>query len=128
MISSKKTRDEEWHWIESMKSGDSRAYSHFFQLLYEKHSGRLFTLCLGYSRCREDAEEELQEIFITLMRGLPFFRNEASFSTWSTRIAINHMRPCQHPAEHIWIWFSPKLFLNSLTPCVWYFYCTIGWA
>ena len=80
-------QDEEWHWIEEAKKGHPLA----FEELYKKHSARLFSLCLHFCGSRQDAEEELQEIFIKLIKGLPTFRRESSFSTWAYRIAVNHL-------------------------------------
>jgi len=37
----------------------------------------------------EDAEEAAQEAFVRAYNKLPSFRNEAAFSTWITRIAMN---------------------------------------
>jgi len=79
--------NEEWQWIQHTLDGNTTA----FEALYKRHAQKLFSLCLHFCSTKEDAEEELQEIFIKLLKGLKTFRREALFSTWAYRIAVNHL-------------------------------------
>ena len=42
-----------------------------------------------------DAEDATQEILIKVMTQLSSFRQESSLSTWTFRIAVNHLRNYQ---------------------------------
>lgn len=90
--------DPEWEWIQQAKQGNQLA----FEELYRCHSGRLFSLCLHYCTTPQEAEDECQEIFIKLLKGLSKFRQESAFSTWAYRIAVNHLNRIRSP-------FKPKL-------------------
>ena len=80
-------RPEELVWIKKIKAGDT----HYFSHLYEKYHRKLYALCYRFSRNQADAEEQLQEIFLKVLEKIPSFRADSLFSTWLTRLAINHM-------------------------------------
>lgn len=75
----------ELQWIEAAKQGDTAAFEALVRL-YEK---RIFALTLRMCKNPEDAAEAAQEAFLSAWQGLPFFRGEASFSTWMYRLASN---------------------------------------
>lgn len=60
-----------------------------FTELVHRHERRIYTLALNMLRNPADAEDVLQETFISALHGLPHFRGDASFSTWLYRIAYN---------------------------------------
>jgi RNA polymerase sigma-70 factor (ECF subfamily) len=60
-----------------------------FQKLYDKHSRRVFSLCLRMVRSREVAEDLTQETFLAVFRRICTFRGDAAFSTWLHRLAVN---------------------------------------
>lgn len=66
------------------RSGDAAA----FEELYRRHAPRLFGLA---SRMvgRADAEDLLQEIFLTAHRKLGLYKGESSLGTWLFRLATN---------------------------------------
>jgi RNA polymerase sigma factor (sigma-70 family) len=70
------------------KDGDRRA----FDRLVELHAPAVYNLALRVTRCREDAEDCVQEAFVRAYRGLGSFRGEATFSTWLYRVALNVAR------------------------------------
>ncbi len=67
------------------KSGSSSAFGE----LYERHRLQLFRSALRILRNREDAEDAVQRSFQRAFTSLVQFRENSSFSTWVTRIAIN---------------------------------------
>jgi RNA polymerase sigma-70 factor (ECF subfamily) len=52
-------------------------------------AGKLFAICLKYSRNYEDAEDTLQDSFITIFDKIKQFNNQGSFEGWLKRIAIH---------------------------------------
>lgn len=60
-----------------------------FAELIERYKARVFHTTLRMLRQREEAEEAAQDTFVRAYRGLPKFREEASFSTWIFRICYN---------------------------------------
>ena len=75
----------ELQWIEAARQGDMVAFEELVKL-YEK---RVYALTLRMCKNPEDAAEAAQEAFLSAWQGLPFFRGDASFSTWLYRLASN---------------------------------------
>ncbi len=61
-----------------------------FEAVYRTHAGRLFGLVSRMLGSAPEAEDVLQEIFITAHRKLSGFRGDSSLGTWLYRIAVNH--------------------------------------
>lgn len=57
--------------------------------LYRLFAGKMFALCLKYSRNKEEAEDNLQDGFIQIFDKIKQFKNEGSFEGWMKRIMIN---------------------------------------
>lgn len=67
-------------------AGDSRAFAE----LYERTSARLFGLCVRMLRNRSDAEEVLQEVFVTVWRrAAGFDPARAAAITWLVTLTRN---------------------------------------
>jgi len=60
-----------------------------FEELVNRHSARIYSLLYRLLGSREDAEDLLQQTFLSAFQNLSRFREEASFRTWITRIATN---------------------------------------
>ncbi len=71
--------------IQCAQRGDLEALS----LIYQKHSRRVFNLCLRMIRDRSDAEDLTQDVFVQLFRKIHTFRGQSAFSTWLHRLAVN---------------------------------------
>ena len=71
--------------VAGAKTGDARA----FELLVQRHGGRIFSLAQRITRNREDAEDAVQQSFQKAFIHLKKFEGGSLFSTWLTRIAIN---------------------------------------
>jgi len=71
--------------INNCKNNDTKAQSQ----LYKLFSGKLFSLCLKYSRNYAEAEDNLQDSFVTIFKKISQFNNKGSFEGWLKRITIN---------------------------------------
>jgi RNA polymerase sigma factor (sigma-70 family) len=60
-----------------------------FRQLYEQSAPRVLKTLYRITRNREDAEDALQEAFLSALLHVKDFDGRSSFSTWFTRIAIN---------------------------------------
>ena len=65
------------------------AISAAFEELYRAHAGRLFSLACRMLGNPTDAEDLLQEIFLSAHRKLDSFRGESALGTWLYRLATN---------------------------------------
>ena len=57
--------------------------------LYKKFSSTLFSVCLKYSRNYHEAEDNLQDAFITILKSVEQFKGKGSFEGWMKRITVN---------------------------------------
>ena len=71
--------------IENCKINDTKAQSE----LYKLFSSKLFSICLKYSRNHAEAEDNLQDAFITIFKKIDQFKNKGSFEGWLKRVTIN---------------------------------------
>jgi RNA polymerase sigma-70 factor (ECF subfamily) len=71
--------------IEKAKQGDA----HAFEVLYNLHKRRVYSLCLRMTANAAEAEDLTQEAFLQLYRKIATFRGESAFSTWLHRMAVN---------------------------------------
>ena len=62
-----------------------------FELLYERHHRRVYSLCLRMVANATEAEDLSQEVFVQLFRKVGSFRGESAFSTWLHRLTVNHV-------------------------------------
>lgn len=61
-----------------------------FKVIYNSAGGFVYNVAWRVVGSKEDAEEVVQEVFLTVHRKLREFRFQSSFKTWVYRIAINH--------------------------------------
>jgi RNA polymerase sigma-70 factor (ECF subfamily) len=71
--------------VQAAQRGDDRA----FRELVTRHEDRVYRLALRMLRDEQDAEDVLQETFLSVYRHLDSFRGDSEFSTWVYRIAAN---------------------------------------
>lgn len=71
--------------IEKCAKNDRKAQAEVYQI----YSGKLFALCLKYSRNREEAQDNLQDGFITIFDKVQSFNHKGSFEGWMKRVVIN---------------------------------------
>lgn len=71
--------------IRLAQQGDPAA----FEILYRRHSRRVFGVCLRMAGNQSEAEDLTQETFLTIFRKIQSFRGESAFSTWVHRVTVN---------------------------------------
>jgi RNA polymerase sigma factor (sigma-70 family) len=71
--------------VNAAQSGSSIAFIE----LCQRHSARLLRRLHRITRNRHDAEDALQDAFLSAFRNLNRFENRCAFSSWLTAIAIN---------------------------------------
>ena len=81
--------DAERDWIHRVREGESETY----RLLVERYQSRIYRLVsrlLGPGH--GEIEDVVQDVFVKAYFSLKTFREDSSFRTWITRIAINRAR------------------------------------
>jgi RNA polymerase sigma factor (sigma-70 family) len=76
--------------IQKCKKNDTKAQSD----LYKLFSSKLFALCLKYSRNHAEAEDNLQDAFVTIFKKISQYNYKGSFEGWLKRIVINTALQC----------------------------------
>ncbi|MBD0372609.1 MAG: RNA polymerase sigma factor [Pyrinomonadaceae bacterium] len=77
----------DYELAQSASGGDISA----FELLYERHNRRVYSLCLRMTQNASEAEDLAQEVFIQLFRKIGSFRGESAFTTWLHRLTVNQV-------------------------------------
>jgi RNA polymerase sigma-70 factor (ECF subfamily) len=57
--------------------------------LYNEYADIVFNTLLSYTKNTEDAEELLQDVFVTIYNSASSFEKNSSISTWIYRVAVN---------------------------------------
>ncbi len=71
--------------IRHCKNQDRKAQ----EQLYRLYAAKLFGLCLKYSDSSAQAEDSLQDGFLTIFAKISQYNNQGSFEGWMKRIVIN---------------------------------------
>ena len=77
---------QEGSWVAASQRGDNLA----FNRLVLKWERTVYNVALRMLQDRQEAEEATQEIFLSAFKNIRRFRQDARFSTWLYRIAVNH--------------------------------------
>ena len=72
-------------FIERLVAGDERA----FRELYETYSGDVYRLGRRFVHSDAEAEEVVQEVFVSAFRYIQRFRGQSRLKTWLYRITVN---------------------------------------
>ena len=78
--------DPDQQAVAAARSGDFAA----FESLVARHERRVYRVAARIVGRRHDAEEIVQQTFLSVVEHLDEFRGESSFATWLMRIATNH--------------------------------------
>ncbi|PID68872.1 MAG: RNA polymerase subunit sigma-70 [Flavobacteriales bacterium] len=71
--------------INRCKNQEKKAQAEVYQI----YSGKLFGLCLKYSKNYQEAQDNLHNGFITIFNKIGHFKFKGSFEGWMKRIMIN---------------------------------------
>lgn len=71
--------------IKLIKKGDVKA----LEEIIEKYESRAFCLVKKFITSQEDAEEVVQDVFLTLFKKAKGFQGKSAFSSWLYRVIIN---------------------------------------
>lgn len=78
--------------IAACRRGDSTAQ----RRLFEKYKNPLFSVCLRYARDRPEAQDILQDAFLSIFRDLGQYNGNGAFEGWMHRVtvrsALQHLR------------------------------------
>lgn len=85
--------------VERLSAGDPTA----LEVLMERFSGRVYRLAYGITRDSADAEEVVQDVFLTIFAKIKTFESRAALSTWiyriTTNVALNRRRGLRYQRE-----------------------------
>jgi len=71
--------------VQRLQAGDTTA----LERLMDGYSSRLYRLAFGITRNPRDAEEVIQDVFLTVFRKIESFEQRAKLGTWLYRITTN---------------------------------------
>ena len=71
--------------IDRLRAQDTGA----LETLMERYSARIYRVALGITRSHQEAEEVVQDVFLTLFRKIDMFEGRAALGTWLYRVAAN---------------------------------------
>jgi len=74
--------------VRRAKSGDTTA----FEELFRRHRSQIYSLTYRMTGNSADAEDLLQDVFLTAFRKIGSFQGRSSFSTWLYRVGINRSK------------------------------------
>jgi RNA polymerase sigma-70 factor (ECF subfamily) len=77
--------DREQDFVSRLQSGEARAYEE----LVEGYSDMVYRVCYRILQNPQDAEDAMQEVFLTVYRKIGDFRGGSTFSTWLYKISTN---------------------------------------
>ena len=78
--------DDDGNLVRAARQGDFDA----FEVLVSRYERRMFGLAFRILGRRHDAEEVVQQTFLSVVEHIKDFREESTFHTWLSRIATNH--------------------------------------
>jgi RNA polymerase sigma-70 factor, ECF subfamily len=79
--------DSDFALAQRAAGGDTAA----FEELYDRHSRRVYSLCLRMTQNPTEAEDLSQDVFVQLYRKVGMFRGDSQFTTWLHRMTVNQV-------------------------------------
>ncbi len=84
-MQAKQTTYSDEQIIAGCRTGDRK----YQELLYQRFSSKMFTVCMRYAAESNSAQDLLQEGFVKIFKNIDKFRGEGSFEGWIRRIFVN---------------------------------------
>jgi RNA polymerase sigma-70 factor, ECF subfamily len=78
--------DPDAQWVSLAREGDYEA----FEQLVTRHEKSVYALAMRILRRPEDAEDVVQQTFLSVLEQLERFEGQSQFRTWLVRVATNH--------------------------------------
>jgi len=78
-------RQDESGLVERLRRGDEAA----FEEVLRRYELKVYNLTRGMVRNDEDAQDAMQETFLSVFKNIGRFKGDSSLSTWIYRIAVN---------------------------------------
>lgn len=60
-----------------------------FALLVDEYSAKIYSICWSILKNELDAEDAVQEVFVSVWLGMSSFKGDSLLSTWMYRITVN---------------------------------------
>jgi RNA polymerase sigma-70 factor (ECF subfamily) len=79
------TGSTEAELIDRLRRRDTDA----LEILMQRHAARVYRIALGVTRNEADAEEVVQDVFLSLFEKIGAFEERAALGTWLYRVATN---------------------------------------
>jgi len=95
--------------IEGAKQGDESC----FEVLYNLHKSRAYSLCLRMIGNAEAAEDLTQDVFFLLFRKIATFRGDSAFDIWLHRLTVNVIFMRLRNMRHTTIFLNETLEPNE---------------
>ena len=71
--------------IKQCANNDRKAQKEIYQLF----AGKLFSICLKYSKNKQEAQDNFQDGFVTIFEKIGQFNFQGSFEGWIKRVMVN---------------------------------------
>lgn len=82
--------------LKKLLAGCQRGDANAQQQLFQRYHAGLFLICLRYARDRPEAQDMLQDAFLTIFKDLGQFQGKGVFDAWlhkvTVRTALQHLR------------------------------------
>ncbi|OUS03470.1 RNA polymerase subunit sigma-70 [Flavobacteriales bacterium 33_180_T64] len=95
--------------IKACKKQNLKAQSQLYQI----HKDDLFSLCLKYCRNKEEAQDNLQDVFLYIFSNIKSYKGNGSFEGWMKRITINKAIDKYKKDKHVNIEINNDILIDT---------------
>ncbi|MET6989593.1 RNA polymerase sigma factor [Sediminicola arcticus] len=85
--------------VHNCKKGNRNAQ----EQLYKQYAGKLFGVCLKYSRNKTEAEDNLHDSFMTIFKKIDQYQFKGSFDGWLKRVTVNTVLQKYRKEEYLYV-------------------------
>jgi RNA polymerase sigma-70 factor, ECF subfamily len=93
--------------VARLHRGDPAAY----ELLVRQHGGRMLATARRYFACEQDADDAVQDAFLSAFKSIQTFKGDSQLGTWLHRILINSCLMRRRASDR-----RPACSIESLLP------------